>query len=587
MSATAFASLAVSLPGLLLLADIYVDRSNPNCGSANGSQAAPYCTIGQALAVAADGDTIRIAPGTYNENLLWANIDITLIGTAGAASTIVDGGAAGSVAEVPPGTTAVIEGLTLRNGTATQGGGIHSRGALTLRNSTVSGNVCNGGYYGSGGGIASTGPLTLVNTTVSNNSALSYRGGGGIFATAGVVTISDSRVTGNSTSYGFGGAGAGICAVYGTSLTLTNCTVSGNTIGAFSGGYGAGVFTYKTPLFVNSSTVAGNSTSYLGGGIFAYKSNPTVIRNSTISGNTGTGLLTYGGQPYPTSVLNCTITNNTSDFRAGGFSHDLSVTAQVRNSIIAGNLGGTSSSPDLDGAFATLGHNLIGDASGGTGFVNAVAGDQVGSSAVPINPQLQPLADNGGPTFTHALLPNSPAVDAGDPALFEPLDQRGVPRPAGASDIGAFELVQTSVFCTAGTTTNGCLAAISGSGSPSATAASGFTIAVAGVEGQRQGLIFYGIDNSGYTPLPWGANPSFLCVKPPTQRTPVQSSGGVVATCTGAYALDWNAFRNANPGSLGAPFASGDVVYAQAWFRDPPAAKATSLSNGLIFVVAP
>ncbi len=588
MSATALSLAAASLPGLLLLTDIFVDKSNPNCAAANGTQAAPFCTINQALAIAASGDTIRVAPGTYNENLFWANIDVSIIGTAGAAVTIVDGGANGSVAIVPPSTTAVIEGLTLRNGSATQGGGINSRGALTLRNSTVSGNVCTGGYYGAGGGIASTGSLTLVNTTVSNNSAQSYRGGGGIFATGGAVTLTESRILGNNASYGFGASGAGICAVFATSLTLTNCTVSGNSITqSGSGNYGAGVFTYKTPLFVNSSTISGNSTSYLGGGIFAYKSNPSVIRNTTISGNTGTGLLTYGGEPYPTTVLNCTIVNNNSNFRAGGFSHDLSTPAQVRNTIIAGNFGGASATPDLDGAFSTLGHNLIGDNTGGTGFINAVAGDQVGSSLGTINPQLQPLASNGGPTQTHALLPTSPAVDAGDPVVFEALDQRGVPRPAGASDIGAFELESTSVFCTAGTTTNGCLATMSGTGTPSATAASGFTIGVSNLEGQRQGLIFYGVDNSGFSPLPWGLSSSFLCVKPPTQRTPIQSSGGVNATCTGAYAIDWNAFRNANPGALGAPFASGDVVYAQAWFRDPPSPKATMLSNGLIFVVTP
>jgi hypothetical protein len=229
-----------------------------------------------------------------------------------------------------------------------------------------------------------------------------------------------------------------------------------------------------------------------------------------------------------------------------------------------------------------LGNNLIGDATGGSGFVNGVGGDLVGA-----NPQLQPLANNGGPTLTHALLPTSPAIDAGHPTVFEPFDQRGVPRPAGASDIGAFELQTTSVFCTAGTTSNGCQASISGTGSASATAASGFTIAVANSEGQRLGLIFYGVDNAGFTPLPWGASSSFLCVKPPTQRTPVQNSGGLNAACNGGYAIDWNSFRTANPGSLGAPFSSGDVVYAQAWFRDPPSPKATMLSDGLLFVVAP
>lgn len=143
-------------------------------------------------------------------------------------------------------------------------------------------------------------------------------------------------------------------------------------------------------------------------------------------------------------------------------------------------------------------------------------------------------------------------------------------------------------YCTAGTTTNGCLASLSASGAPSIAAASGFTIDVSNVEGQKTGLVFYGLDNSGFTPLPWssGSN-SFLCVKPPTQRMGSQSSGGVAGQCNGAFAQDWLAYLAANPGALGEPFAAGASVYAQAWFRDPPAAKSTNLSNALEFVTLP
>jgi hypothetical protein len=144
-------------------------------------------------------------------------------------------------------------------------------------------------------------------------------------------------------------------------------------------------------------------------------------------------------------------------------------------------------------------------------------------------------------------------------------------------------------YCTAGTTSNGCVPAISGAGTASASAGSGFTISVANVEGQRAGLIFYGLDNSNWSPLPWlsGSSTSFLCVKPPTQRTPPQNSGGTAASCNGSLAVDWNAFRAANPGALGAPFQGGETVFAQAWFRDPPAPKTTNLSDGLQFTVQP
>jgi hypothetical protein len=144
-----------------------------------------------------------------------------------------------------------------------------------------------------------------------------------------------------------------------------------------------------------------------------------------------------------------------------------------------------------------------------------------------------------------------------------------------------------AAYCTAGTTTHNCVPAISGVGTPSASAGSGFTIHVANVEGQKQGLLFYGIDNSGFAPLPWGTSTSFLCVKSPTQRTPVQSSGGTVNACDGSLALDWNAFMAANPSALGNPIGAGQAVYAQGWFRDPGSPKTTMLSNALQFGVGP
>jgi hypothetical protein len=147
------------------------------------------------------------------------------------------------------------------------------------------------------------------------------------------------------------------------------------------------------------------------------------------------------------------------------------------------------------------------------------------------------------------------------------------------------ELGAPHAYCTAGTTTNGCVSTMSASGTPSASAASGFVLAASSLEGQRQGLVFYGV--TGANVQPWGGGSSFLCVKPPTQRTPVQFSGGTIGACDGTLALDWNAFRATYPGALGAPFSAGDVVYAQAWFRDPAAPKTTNLSDALQFALFP
>jgi hypothetical protein len=145
-----------------------------------------------------------------------------------------------------------------------------------------------------------------------------------------------------------------------------------------------------------------------------------------------------------------------------------------------------------------------------------------------------------------------------------------------------------TTYCTAGTTTHGCVPSITAAGNASASAGSGYTITVTNVEGQKSGLIFYGMSNVGWTPTPWAnGSSSYLCVKAPTQRTHAQNSGGTINACDGVLTIDWNAFIAATPGAVGAPFHGGETVWAQAWFRDPPAPKTTNLSNGLQFVVQP
>ena len=141
-------------------------------------------------------------------------------------------------------------------------------------------------------------------------------------------------------------------------------------------------------------------------------------------------------------------------------------------------------------------------------------------------------------------------------------------------------------YCSAGITTNSCAATMAGSGLASASATSGFTLSATQVEGNRLGLLFYGL--SGRDALPWApGSSSLLCVKSPTQRMPAQNSGGASGSCQGVLATDWNAFRAANSNSLGSPIAAGQQVQAQAWFRDPSAPRGTNLSNALEFTVAP
>ncbi len=141
-------------------------------------------------------------------------------------------------------------------------------------------------------------------------------------------------------------------------------------------------------------------------------------------------------------------------------------------------------------------------------------------------------------------------------------------------------------YCTAGTSTAGCVPAIGASGTPSVAATSGFVLSTTGVEGLRQGLFFYGLQGAAIAP--WGANSSsFLCVKSPSQRMSLLGSGGTAGACNGSFVQDWRAFVATSPGALGTPLFPGMSVCAQAWYRDPGSSKTTSLSDALEFVVVP
>ena len=343
--------------------------------------------------------------------------------------------------------TATLTGSTVTGNTATGDGGGINAFATTLTTSTVSGNSAGG----NGGGINANTTATLTGSTVGGNSA--ELSGGGIRATT--ATLSGCIVSGNSAGGG-GGIGA-------TTATLTNTTVSGNSA-KIAGGGGIAALVTAT---LSGCTVSGNSAKIAGGGLFA--NNTANLTRSTVSGNTagtdGGGIIattatltnstvsgntagTNGGGLWANAatLLNCTIVENIAQ-TGGGLFHNPGGTFNVRNTIVALNLvkfGGTG--PDVSGTFASQGHNLIGDPSGGTGFSNGVNGDIVGDAVNPIDPRLGPLALNGGRTRTHALKAGSKAIDRGDNSILPPTDQRGLPRVKDGNfngiaivDIGAFE----------------------------------------------------------------------------------------------------------------------------------------------------
>jgi hypothetical protein len=141
-------------------------------------------------------------------------------------------------------------------------------------------------------------------------------------------------------------------------------------------------------------------------------------------------------------------------------------------------------------------------------------------------------------------------------------------------------------YCTPGTTTSGCAGQVSASDNPSVGGATPCQIAITGLEGQKTGIVFYGLSSLTQSWCSLGGS-STLCVKAPTMRTGVQFTGGTSGQCDGQLALDWDAFQSSNPGALGAPWSAGDKAFVQGWFRDPPACKTTFLSEALDITYAP
>ncbi len=373
--------------------------------------------------------------------------------------------------------TFTVINLTIANGYSDNGAGIFNAGGrLVLRHclflsNTASGfagtyNSGNPGTNSSGGAVFNAGAAAISDCTFLTNAAIGGAGGVGYY--------------GNTTG-GAGGAGGAGCggAIYNSGgLTLSNCTFAGNTVAGGSGGAGA---TGGSGGLAGGTGGAGGAGGSGSGGAFfnagiASAVNTTVVGNSSAGGAGGTGGNGggYGGM-YGGNGGN----GNTGGSGFGGAICDASGHCSVTNSTLAGNFaiagaGGAgglgsyatygSGSPGLPGSpgsasgggiSASLGSDLVNvllvsntPANGSFGITDGghnlssdnSCGFTSGTSLSNTNPLLGPLMDNGGSTMTMALLPGSPAIDAGDNLAAPPADQRGVSRPAGlVCDIGAYE----------------------------------------------------------------------------------------------------------------------------------------------------
>ncbi|MEP7042913.1 MAG: choice-of-anchor Q domain-containing protein [Dokdonella sp.] len=318
-------------------------------------------------------------------------------------------------------------------------------GSLDILRGTITGNTAHSGCEvcaPQGGGIAVVGITRLRNTTLGGNSVGStnhYGGGGGMRVFNGIsVEIDNSTIADNHAD----AAGGGLIASEEGYLYLDGTSVTGNDAGNEGGTNegGGGVLCFGCALQLTSSTVSGNSAGSVGGGIAVrygeYAPSPAAIIDSTISGNTGYeggGLMLDGGNAQ---ISNSTIAFNQASFRGAGISaSEYSYQIELQSSIVANNTTGSDANnvwafPDtVSGA-----NNLIPNA---PGLPAAMPSDTLIS-----DPLLQPLANNGGTTQTHALGDASPAIDSGNNAIGLVFDQRGDGywREVGAAaDIGAFE----------------------------------------------------------------------------------------------------------------------------------------------------
>ncbi len=321
---------------------------------------------------------------------------------------------------------------------------------LTVANGDTPGNF--GGAINNAGGT-----VTVTNCAFTNNHAAII--GGALANDNGTLTVTGSTFTGNIAGSFAGGAILSIGTVSPATLTITGSTFTGNQ--APQGG--AINNNQASTATITGSTFTGNNASAVGSAILEISGNTggLTLVNSTVSGNTssGSGGTVVSAGLATTAIAGSTISGNstTTNNGTGGVYAFLGGIVTLTDTISAGNTDtGTGGSPDLFSTTAntpfTGMNNIIGvgDGTNFTGLTNGVNGNQTGTTAAPLNPQIGPLASNGGPVQTRALLPGSPAIDTGTCAYTSATgaaqtlttDARRVPRPQGtACDIGAYEVV--------------------------------------------------------------------------------------------------------------------------------------------------
>ena len=389
-----------------------------------GASGCDFTTIQAAIddGGTSDGDTIVISDTVHTEAGINITKSLTITGSGSSTTTLQAHANAGSassrVFSIASGKTVTIEDMTIRHGymDGEHGGAINNSGTLTVNRCTISDSETRTGMSGGrGGGI--------------------YNGG--------TFSANQCVFSGNTCQH----SGGGFCNASGKTATLTNCTIANNT----SSDIAAGIISWGGSLTLQQCTISGNSGSYVGG---VHLIGAASAINCTISGNSAN--TAAGGvlcESSTATITNCTITANSCTNHTGGI-RSWNCTTTIKNTIVAGNTngGGTGDLQVTSGAFTTSGYNLIRDNTGLSGTFPAGTpngnNDWAGTSASPVEPLLNALAANGGYTQTHSLQATSPAIDKIPNGVngmgTSPLnvDQRGTTRPQNTNgDIGSYEYV--------------------------------------------------------------------------------------------------------------------------------------------------
>ncbi len=468
------------LPGILLsIIWLFGANSVIRAGSFDVCASCTYTTINAAVTDfvnVLDGSTINVGPGIYTETVVLTR-SMTIQGQ-GIDVTIIDGDNSGSVFEISDDSavTVTIKDITIQNGSSADGGGgVYNNGVLTIINSvikdndgqcddgggilnfssltlqdvvitgnsaasgggivnedvlianniTVTLNTANdsgcGSWVATGGGIDNSGTAIIANSVVSTNTAV--LDGGGI-ENDRVITISLSTISNNTTQEDGGGVDN---AIAGTMLVMSNTIRNNNAVSG-------GGFNNEGVLTLTASTINGNKAQGgNGGGVRNLNGGAFTAVNSTISGNSASesGGIHNEGVGATAVLRSSTIYNNSGFFSSG--INNMTGTVTLSNTIV---IHLSSSAACYGSGIISDGSNLDSDGSCGLG---------AGELSNVTDPKLGPLQDNGGPTWTHALLLASPAIDAATGC--ETTDQRGVARPVGNTcDIGAYETTQYDVY---------------------------------------------------------------------------------------------------------------------------------------------